>query len=155
MTNSEIAQLLAVCSAAFPHVTVTKETAAVYAEMLADLEFEQALRGLRRVLATSQYFPSIAALREAYIAVSGHRPPSLDEAWREVIQAAKSVGASSMPKWSHEAIADAVAALGWRDICMSDNATALRAHFFKVYDHAAKAVLERALPMIARPAIEP
>jgi len=153
MTKNEVAKLLAICSAAFPHVTVSKETASVYAEMLGDLDFEQALRGLRRVLATSHFFPSIAAIRDAYVAVSGHRPPSIEEAWGEVINAAKTVGASTLPTWSHEAVASAVSALGWREICMADNASVLRAHFFKVYEGAVKTVLERALPSNARPAL--
>ena len=85
MTKTEVAALLAVCSAAFPHVSVTKETAAVYAEMLADLEYRAALAAVKRLIATSQYFPSVAAIRETTVTLTAPAIPSNAAAWAEVM----------------------------------------------------------------------
>lgn len=153
MTSHETAQILAICSAAFPHISITKETVAVYAEMLADLEFSSTQRALKRVLATSQFFPTIAAIRDAYAAVTGIKPPSTDEAWAEVIRAVRAIGVNGMPTWSHPTVQTTVAALGWREICMSENQSIIRAHFIKLYESASKATVELALPKNARRAL--
>lgn len=138
MTRNEVAALLAVCAAAFPHVRVTKETATIYAEMLADLDAEPAMRAVRRLIASSQYFPSIAAIREATTDLVVKLPPTAARAWQEVAAAVRDLGHYANPTWSHPAIGVAVATLGWRDICMGESSSVTRAHFWRVYEAAAK-----------------
>jgi len=155
MNRTEIASLLAICSAAYPHVNVTVETATVYAEMLADLPNEDARRAVRRLLATSQFFPSIAAIREATLAVSQPAVPTPANAWSEVMLKMKEVGHNGRPEWSHPSVAVAVATLGWWDLCMSDNQAVSRAHFWKVYDATVKSAQQAALLPPERPALQP
>lgn len=151
MNRAEVAKVLAVCSAAFPHVNVTRETAAVYAEMLADLDPQHAQQAIRRLLATSHFFPSIAAIREATIAVANPSAPSGAEAWAEVVLKIKQVGSRGRPEWSHPAVAVAVSTLGWWDLCMSDNQAVNRAHFWKVFDATVKSAHLAALQVPDRP----
>lgn len=134
MNRTEIAGLLALCAAAYPHVGITKETAIVYAEMLADIDVAVAKQAVERLIVTSQYFPTVAAIREQSASILSPSAPSLASAWDEVISQVRKVGHRSRPEWSHESIARAVSTLGWREICMSENQTAIRAHFFKVYE---------------------
>lgn len=138
MNRNEAAAMLAVCAAAFPHVNVSKETASVYAEMLADLDAEVALGAVRRLIATSRFFPTVAAIREEAAALSSPALPSPATAWREVMVKMQQVGRDRQPEWSHPTIAAAVATLGWRDLCMSDNQAVSRAHFWKVFDAVAR-----------------
>lgn len=139
------------CAAAFPHVTLTKETAAVYAEMLADLDPQHSQQAVRRLLATSHFFPSIAAIREATIAVAMPSAPSGAQAWAEVLLKIGEVGSRGRPEWSHPTIATAVSTLGWWDLCMSDNQAVNRAHFWKVYDATVKSAHLAAIHLPARP----
>lgn len=134
MNRIEIAQILSLCSSAYPHVVVTKETAIVYAEMLADLDVAIAASAVKKHIATSQYFPTIAAIRELCAAISNPAAPTLARAWFEVIQEIKTNGLFSTPEWSHPSIATTVATIGWRELCLSENQAVLRAHFWKVYD---------------------
>lgn len=145
MNRREIAALLAVCAAAYPHVSVTKETAALYADMLADVDFEVAQRGVRRLIATSQFFPTVAAIREQVAALLDPAAPSPAAAWGEVMLKIREVGHYHQPEWSHPAIATAVSTIGWRDLCMSDNQAVNRAHFWKVYDAAAREFKQQSL----------
>jgi hypothetical protein len=155
MNKQEVAQILAVCSAAYPHVTVTKETALVYSDLLADVDFEVAQRAVRRVIASSQFFPSIAAIREACRDVLVG--PSCDpaRAWQEVIQRIREVGRAGTPKWSHPHIEAAVTIIGWNDLCGGDNVVALRAHFWRALEAVKNETRAKALrpdiPMLNRP----
>lgn len=145
MNRSEVAALLAVCAAAYPHVNVSKETASLYAEMLADLDPQVAMGAVRRLIATSQFFPTVAAIREQAAAMVEPLAPSPAKAWAEVMAKMREVGRSTVPEWSHPTIAAAVATLGWRDLCMSDNQAVSRAHFWKVYDAAAREHKQQAI----------
>jgi len=138
MTKVELAKLMAVCAAAFPHVTVTKETMTVYAEALADLEFEPSQRAVMHLIATSQYFPSIASIRESYASLIAPSAPSIAKAWQEVSRRIQREGSTMAPTWSHQTIAEAVLIVGWRELCLSENQIATRAHFWRVYESLAK-----------------
>ena len=138
MTKTEVAALLAVCAAAYPHVNVTRETAAVYAEMLADLDYADALAAVKRLIATSQFFPTVAAIRETTVSLTAPPIPSNAAAWAEVMLKIREVGHYRAPEWSHPALAEAVATIGWRELCMADNLAVSRAHFWKVYETAAR-----------------
>jgi len=155
MNRTEIAQLLGVCSAAFPHVAVTKQTAQVYGEMLADLEFAGAVQAVRGLLATSEYFPSIALIRRAYAKQNGQLAPDIAQAWAEVLKQASEVGHGALPNWSHETIRSTVQTLGWRNICMSDNVVALRAHFWKTFGEYKATFEHTAIVGASLRAIEP
>lgn len=138
MNKTEIANLLALCASAYPHVAITKETAIVYAEMLADLELSVAMQAVKKLIATSQYFPTVAAIREQCASIATPFAPSLASAWAEVTYQVRHVGHGKQPEWSHPSIATTVDTLGWRELCMSENQAVMRAHFWKVYEAIAR-----------------
>jgi hypothetical protein len=138
MDRTEVASVLAVLAAAFPHVNVTKETAAVYAEMLADVGYEEGKRAAKMAIATSDYFPSVATLRR-FARRPDQDPPAAMAAWHEV-RVAFQQASNEWPKFSHPAVEQAARAIGWWEMKHSDNASALRAHFCRAYDEAVQAM---------------
>lgn len=59
--------------------------------------------------------------------------PDVDQALVEIRAAIGAHGRTGTPSWSHDAIAAAVAAIGWRNICDSTNQDVLRAQIIRVY----------------------
>lgn len=134
MERSDTAQVLAVLSAAFPHVLVSRETAEVYHEALHDLDAEAARAAVRELLLTADRWPAPATIRRKIAERAGVLAPTAGVAWGEVMGEARTVGLHGSPVWSHPAVAAAVASIGWRSICLSENPDTLRAHFLKGYE---------------------
>lgn len=65
---------------------------------------------------------------------AGVAAPDVDEAWTEVRRVVGRLGWTQGPpsSWSHPAVAAAVAAIGWRELCHGDEMV-VRAHFMKLY----------------------
>jgi hypothetical protein len=83
-----------------------------------------------------KFLPSPAELRE--IASSGGKSQrSGMDAWGDVIRAVGRVGRYREPRFADPAVTRAVAAIGWREICDSENHEATRAHFARAYDSVA------------------
>lgn len=61
------------------------------------------------------------------------RVPDVDEAWAEIVAAARRDGHAVWPDWSHPAVTEIVKALGWWEICHAENQETLRAHFRDLY----------------------
>lgn len=159
MKESEVIKLVTIAQALWPNWRAPSEpdtfrlAVEAWGAILGDVPAPLALAALHS-LATSgrEFAPPVGLIRlEALQLVSradGTAAPDVDVAWGEVQRAAAQRGyMAGEPGWSHEAISNAVFALGWKDICHSTNPEALRAHFFKVYgSSAARAERERNLP---------
>ncbi len=89
-------------------------------------------------VSTNRWFPTIAELREAALSVREGGIPTAVEAWAEVMKAFEFVGYYGIPQWSHPAITKTVDAMGWQNLCLSENAMADRAHFMRLYETYAK-----------------
>jgi hypothetical protein len=124
--------------AAFPRTMMSEETVRMYARFLVDFELEHAVAAVAKWIAREQRFPVIAELREACAAAAGSGPPDADLAFAEVMRAVGSLGIYGEPKWSHGAIREAVDAITWREVCMSEHAPSLRKHFADAYATAKK-----------------
>lgn len=97
-------------------------------------------------ISTNKWFPTIAELREATLAMlPGQGIPTATEAWGEVMHAFEMVGYYHTPEWSHPAIAKTVDAMGWQQLCLSENGMADRAHFIKLYEVYVKRVRDDSL----------
>jgi Loader and inhibitor of phage G40P len=83
MTRGEAMQLVAILKAAFPRQPIEPETVKTYAAFLADLEVETATEAMKRLVASSRFFPTIAEIREE-IAEQACGLPSELEAWELV-----------------------------------------------------------------------
>lgn len=134
MNRQETAGLIAVLCAAFPQVTVSRETMRVYHEVLHDLDHEQTKQAVREILLTAEWFPPPAVIRRKVAERAGLLAPSPSDAWAEVMAQVRLHGTRGNPVFSHPAIDTTVKALGWWNICMSEMPDTIRAHFLKGYE---------------------
>lgn len=134
MSNeAEIAKLVGAMATSFPSTNVTDATIEVYIAMLKDIPLEVLTAAVEQGMAESEFFPTIAKIRDR--ALSLVRPERKDplEAWGIVLKTIERVGFYRMPTFEDPLIARAVDCMGWQYLCSSENVVADRAHFAKVY----------------------
>lgn len=163
MTEREAFEAVGIALAACPShsVKLTKQDQAnmvkAWALLLADLDASDVKAALLRFLGSSKWLPSPAELR-GIVAESKHgrRRPGAD-AWGDVLRAVSQFGSYRSPTFADPLVARAVDALGWRELCLSENAVSDRARFVELYDRLASAAAEdravASLPGAARPAL--
>lgn len=139
MTNKEIANLLALALANFPHMQNMdmRPTAVLWEKMLHDIPYTVAEKALLKVLATCKYFPNVAEIREAAAALTMPRHPTASEAWAAVQEAIwkyssyrEKEALESLPP----VVAKVVKEIGWREICLSENPDVIRGQFRRAYE---------------------
>lgn len=146
MTHNESIKILAVLTAAYPQVEIQEETIEIYTKFLLDLPYEAGQAAALEVIARSKWFPSIAELRQAAVGMLPKNDvPNSGEAWGEVVRQLHSVGYYGRPSFSHPAVAKAVKAIGWYELCVSENPTADRAHFLRIYEGYREREVNKAL----------
>lgn len=137
MTPAQTAKLVAVLMAAYPNAKISDEASTVYERMLADLDYATANAAVERLLATSKWIPTVAEIRETALTLgSGETRPGGD-AWGDVLAAVGRYGCYRSPAFEDPLVAKCVDALGWREICLSENQVADRARFIQLYDQLA------------------
>ena len=133
MNPREAASLIAIVSAAYPQWPANRETVAIYADALADIPYDIALNAVRDLILTEDRWPTIATIRRQ-VAIRLHQlAPTPLEAWAEVHALAQTGGANSAPNFTHSAIGQTVAAIGWWEITRSTNPETMRAQFLRLY----------------------
>lgn len=70
MTKKEFAVLISSLAAAYPSVNISNATVTLYFNELKDLEFFISETVIRKIIATSKFYPSIAEIREEYSKLS-------------------------------------------------------------------------------------
>jgi hypothetical protein len=158
MTQAETAKLVAVLLAAFPQSRATSQTSQVYERMLADMDYPAANAAVERLLASSRFMPSVAEIRETALAITvGEQKPG-GEAWGTVLKAISAEGVYRKPgedfRFGDAVTAKCVAAMGWENLCNSENQQADRARFTELYDklavHERRKQLSESLPAMQR-----
>lgn len=148
MNQREVATLIAVVIHLWPTVPWRNDEpgplAITWHSVLADVTFDEAHAVVVDVARTGAQFPptpgTIAkTVLDGRDRAAGRMVPDADEAWAEVQHAVATVGFyAGPPAWSHPAVEGCVAAITWRELCLSTNADTLRAHFLRMYDTAAR-----------------
>lgn len=148
MKRSEAIALVAEVQAAWPQREFGPSTIKRYVDSIEHLEREAVAAAIEELVVTSKFVPSIAEITQAaHNAIPGDRAPEADNAWSEVLEQIRTVGSKRgmmnyatgedwEPQWSHPAIGQAAEALGWDQLCSSENLMADRAHFIKFYQGA-------------------
>lgn len=146
MTKAESAAVVQMLSTAFPAPAWTPDTLKLYREMLIDLDADAAKAGVMQIIhgRTKPDRPTIGEIRAAVAALldankAGGRALEADEAWGFVMQCFTRIGSYQDFPDTHPLVARTVAAMGWREMCASDNPEATRAHFTQFY----RALLDR------------
>lgn len=133
MTPHETAALVAAISAAYPQWPASRETVAVYADALSDLDYDETLGAVREIILTDDRWPTIATIRRRTAQRAGLLAPDQNEAWAEIRRLTSTGLSTTVGAFSHPAIAETVAALGWWDLCHSTNPETIRAQFLRLY----------------------
>lgn len=135
MNVTETAKVVAMLSASYPNWSPSKETVAMYHRAFGDLSSENVMAAAEVWVMTEERYPTIAGLRKLAASLTGSLALSADEAWLEVSTVAYEYGTDrdGRPRWSTDLVRQAVRTIGYWEICVSSNPSAVRAQFLKVY----------------------
>lgn len=141
MNRAETVQLLAFITAFYPDWKLTEATIEAWHEMLRDLEFEVAKTAVKRVISRKRYLPTVAEIREEAASLLRPELMSGEEAWALVADAVREFGyyremdaRERMPAL----VERVVRAIGWDEICLSEEPGVVRAHFIRLYEALAR-----------------
>lgn len=134
-TLEEITKLMAIMSVAFPGKDLPKATIKLYAEVLKDLPEDVLEAASNELIASSNFFPTVAEWRGKSIdlMIGKHNIPTAAEAWEEAIDHCRH---GRYTDYSHPLIEKASMSIGveyWRTMTI-DQEMATRAHFMKIYE---------------------
>ena len=85
MTPEEVSGVVALLATAFGR-TMTVETIEAYAYALEDLEIEDPVGQVKRLLRTLDRWPPPAVIRKALLDAYGVLPPDVDQVWPQVVR---------------------------------------------------------------------
>ncbi len=138
MTGGEAKRLIGTLAIHYPREKFSAERLDLFAALISDLELGEAAAAAVAWMATEKYFPEVSAFRTAVLSRRGALPPDVDLAWGEVQLKLRTIGSRGIPLFTHPAITEAVAAMGWQSLCNSTTPMADRAHFAKFYASTSK-----------------
>jgi len=149
MTKGEVAKILAVFAAAYPHFEVDDLKVHVWHEIFKDVDYEVANVAAKKIILEKTFPPSIAEFREAIISITSPRLMSAAEAWGEVKDAIRRFGyyreSEALASMS-EATRKTVQYMGWKSICTSEDPEGvLRGQFIRMYEQVAGREKERTM----------
>lgn len=144
MTKEETIAILAIIKTAYPRFysdmdeTSAKATINLWASMFQEDELETVKLALYKLISTSEFPPTIAAVRGAISETINGDLPTAGSAWGEVIRGMRNFGYTGEEKALREMnplTVKAVKCIGWNTLCLTnlENIMTDRAHFFKIY----------------------
>ncbi|NMA64746.1 MAG: hypothetical protein GX957_00695 [Clostridiaceae bacterium] len=127
-----------------------KEQFDFWYSMLKDLDYAIAEAAVKKLVCESPYPPTIADIRKAAADVSSPKLQSASDAWGEITSAIRNYGwynvvgaLDSMSPLTRKV----AKIMGFRELCLSENQMADRAHFLKLYETLERREkADRALP---------
>jgi hypothetical protein len=137
MTEIESKRITTVLVAAYPAWKPSEATMQLYERLLSPLEAAVVEEAVLRIIRSPREFaPSVGTIcREiARLTLDRCEPElSAEEAWAQVVAAVRCHGSYREPEFANPALARAVAAMQWGDLCTNSNVEASRAHFFRLF----------------------
>ena len=126
------------------------QAAELWFKQLADIPYKDAETVLNRWVGNNKWSPSIADIREGFMALSGQELPDWGAAWEEVQKAIRYIGsyrADEAVESLSELTREAVKRMGFENICRSETPDIERANFRMIYESlAARKKKEQQLP---------
>ncbi|MBO5100583.1 MAG: hypothetical protein J6B63_04665 [Treponema sp.] len=143
MTRDEVIVIMGTLQVAYPRFykdlspQQANLTVNLWTKMLEDVTAEQATLAINKIIATSEWPPTIADVRKAIFETQQGSVKDAGEAWGEVTAAMRMFG-YMREKEALESMSEqtrtAVKYINWQTLCRSKDSMADRAHFFKVYE---------------------
>lgn len=140
MTRDESARLLSLMLGGFPSAATRidsvalKAMQALWGALLESASYADGKAAVLRLCATRKFLPTISELlAEINAAHVGPRRSGL-EAWGDVMRAVSRFGAYRDPEFTDPHVTATVRAMGWQEICASENQVADRARFVDAYE---------------------
>ncbi len=115
-------------------VTFSTTKTETWYKVLDDLPYDRCQCALVKLSQTNKYPPSVSEIRETVTNVTQITP---SDAWLQVEEAMKTYGMYNEKgalESMNPSVARVVKALGFRNLCVSENIMAERAHFMKFYE---------------------
>lgn len=149
--GSVIAQLVS----CYPNVQVTDATIGMYIRLLKDIPPAELQVVVDQAVAESEFLPTIARLRDMHRKLGDITKPTAVDGWDAVQKAIRKTGSYGKPTFDDPITARVVDAMGWLNLCMSEDSMADRAHFLKMYAQLAERQdgLDKLLPQARRLAV--
>lgn len=140
MTDLEFEKIIVAIKAAYPNTDYLSDKYALktWNMALADLDYRVVENALLEHIYTSAWPPRIAEIREKCADRIHPMLTDWSEAWEEVQRAIRRFGSyreEEAVKSLSQMTAAAVRRMGFRNLCMSDNQMADRAHFQRIYEN--------------------
>lgn len=139
MNQDEFRKFFKYISSVTTDTNPSPERTQVYWDILNDLPFDVAMTAGRKVIATLEnpFLPMPAVFRGMALQVTGQTVPSAPDAYAEVLRAIRNFGSYR----ETEALASlapmtqkAVKAIGWKDLCLSEEPDVIRGQFRMAYE---------------------
>lgn len=153
MNRQEFIKIIAGMEAIYKDFNVTNNDFALemWFEMTQDIPARVMETAIKKHLATSPFAPKIADIRQLVAEVTTEPAKDPAEAWGEVTRAIQRHGsyneAAALESMS-ETTRTVVTAMNYRELCLSENQMADRAHFIKLYEqHSNRQKRDKALPL--------
>ena len=128
------------------NITSNKDKLMIWYEMLGDRAEVDFMLGVKKYIATNEFPPTIAGINKAIASNQTSKAPDGLQAWAELQTAIRKWGMyhedKALDSLSPETRA-VVQALGFTNLCTSENQMADRAHFIKLYESRAGSNRER------------
>ena len=136
LTKAEAGKLVSLAVAGFPSMQNANmgPTVILWAKLLGDIPYPVAEKAVSKIIMTAKFFPTVSEVRDVAqkLILGDRRLPEPEEAWLEVM---RQVDGIKQPQWSCPEIKEAVAAIGYRNICdcSVDGLGVIRGQFMRIY----------------------
>src|SRR5215204_4420139 len=115
MSNeAEIAKLVGVMATVFPSAKINDQTVESYVHLLKDIPLEVLTASVEQCVTESEFFPTVAKIRNAALSLTAPVRREPMEAWGIVLKAIQQTGFYRSPSFDDPLIAKAVDCLGWK-----------------------------------------
>lgn len=173
MMPSEASKIVTMLITAYPDAwrflseEQQEATRQLWREMLADLAYSVADAALRRLIGTRSKMPAIADFRATCSAYTEGRREHGGEAWGAVLKLIGRYGMNRTPRLftqceipgngdefpvTDPVLLRVIDAMGWRELCLSENQAADRARVIELYEQLSREdAAERSVRAIAPP----
>lgn len=137
-----VAKVMSLLSVYFPEREMTTELVEAYYIALVDLTDEQLEQAAAQAVRTLKWHPKVAELREIAAEQTAHGAgvTTAAEAIEQIYRVIREIGSYGNPHFDDPLLNRVIAAMGgWRELCLSENVMADRAHMIKLYSEIATA----------------